>query len=154
MTTTTANLYHPATPQQIDRMLKAYVHCARWSSSDTPPPFEDIDGNPIVVREVELDQYEGEMDYESLQRMRADCEEFLAKACEDFRFAALFVAGQFDITQIAHDLWLTRNDHGAGFWDRNDDVYPEPIRDLLTDLARRAGERSLYIGDDGLVHQA
>lgn len=45
-----------------------------------------------------------------------------------------------DVGQIGHDLWLTRNGHGAGFRDR--DFYPD--RDLLTDKARDMGERHLF----------
>lgn len=50
--------------------------------------------------------------------------------------------------QVAHDFWLTRNGHGAGFWDRGlGDVGEE-----LTQVAKAYGSADLYVGDDGKVH--
>jgi hypothetical protein len=49
---------------------------------------------------------------------------------------------------FGHDFYLTRNRHGAGFWDRG-------LGDLgtaLTDLAHPWGEASVYVGDDGLLY--
>ena len=43
---------------------------------------------------------------------------------------------------IGHDLWLTRNHHGAGFWDRG---YPKDLADRLTELSQSLGERSLMV---------
>jgi hypothetical protein len=53
-----------------------------------------------------------------------------------------------DAGQIGHDFWLTRNRHGAGFWDRGLGERGQ----WLTDMARPSGECSLYVGDDGQVH--
>ena len=39
--------------------------------------------------------------------------------------------------QIGHDLWLTRNGHGAGFWDRKE-IYGDHA-DLFTGMARAMG---------------
>lgn len=41
-----------------------------------------------------------------------------------------------DAEQAGHDLWLTRNHHGAGFWDRGLGVKGEK----LTALAHKFGE--------------
>jgi hypothetical protein len=43
-----------------------------------------------------------------------------------------------DPTQLGHDLWYTRNGHGAGFWDRPKDVYGEH-GDIFTGMARAQG---------------
>ena len=48
-----------------------------------------------------------------------------------------------------HDFWLTRNKHGAGFWDG--DWAPE-VGKRLTDAAHAYGSCDLYVGDDGMVH--
>ena len=47
-----------------------------------------------------------------------------------------------------HDFWLTRNRHGAGFWDRG----LEFVGINLTDAAHAWGEFNLYVGDDGLIY--
>ena len=49
---------------------------------------------------------------------------------------------------LGHDLWLTRNGHGAGFWDRD-------LGELGSDLtlaAQRMGEVWVYCGEDGLAY--
>ena len=51
----------------------------------------------------------------------------------------------------AHDFILTRNHHGAGFWDGD---WFEPFGSLLTDLALTFPELELYLDDDGLVSAA
>lgn len=54
--------------------------------------------------------------------------------------------------QAGHDFWLTRNRHGSGYWDI-DNVYGDHAQ-TLTDKAHKAGERTLYYGDDGKIYQA
>lgn len=54
-----------------------------------------------------------------------------------------------DIDNIGHDFWLTRNGHGAGFWDRN---YPGEMGDILTELSEQYGNIDPVIGDDGKIY--
>ena len=53
-----------------------------------------------------------------------------------------------DPGQIGHDFWLTRNRHGAGFWDRG----LGDVGDRLTKAAHAFGESDLYVGDDGNLY--
>jgi hypothetical protein len=53
-----------------------------------------------------------------------------------------------DPEQAGHDFFLTRNGHGAGFWDRG----LGDRGDRLTKSAKSWGEMSTYIGDDELIH--
>ena len=46
---------------------------------------------------------------------------------------------------IGHDLWLTANSHGAGFWDRG----AGPIGDELTAAAHPYGDGTVYVFTDG-----
>ena len=55
----------------------------------------------------------------------------------------------FDDTDIAHDFWLTRQGHGAGFWDG---VYPDEIGDKLTEISNDFRELYIYVGDDGQLY--
>lgn len=72
----------------------------------------------------------------------------LSKALNDvarFRLANdRYAAKRIDAhlaSQIGHDLWLTRNGHGTGFWDR--DCYLE--RDNLTAYANEMGEERFLL---------
>ncbi len=52
--------------------------------------------------------------------------------------------------QIGHDLWLTRNGHGAGFYDRIDDNENLEIIDKLCDVL---GGVEIYVNeDDGEIY--
>jgi hypothetical protein len=50
--------------------------------------------------------------------------------------------------QFGHDYFLTRNHHGAGFWDRG----LGELGDLLTSYAHSMGSTYEYLGDDGNVY--
>lgn len=50
--------------------------------------------------------------------------------------------------QAGHDFWLTRQGHGAGYWDGD---WPE-FGDALTASSERFGEVNIYRGDDGLIY--
>jgi hypothetical protein len=54
-----------------------------------------------------------------------------------------YVGGQvYDASNAGHDLWLTRNRHGAGFWDRG---LPKAVGEALSTAARNMGEIHLYV---------
>jgi hypothetical protein len=108
----------------------AYVTCALWSSTqDNGDPLDDDFGPEDIAQET-------------LSKMRADCEDFSAANAE-------LLAQAGDDSQNGHDFWLTRNGHGAGFWDRG---YAESIGNALTDAADAYGGCDLYVGDDGRIY--
>ena len=59
---------------------------------------------------------------------------------------------QYDTETIGHDLWLTRNGHGSGFWDGDYEGNDGQDGDTLTKIAKSLGERSGYVGDDGKIY--
>lgn len=74
--------------------------------------------------------------------MLADAECFEAEHYEEI---------QDDLTRAGHDFWLTRNGHGAGFWDGD---WPEEVGERLTRAAKAYGPFELYVGDDGMIYAA
>ena len=51
--------------------------------------------------------------------------------------------------QTEYDYVLTRNYHGAGFWDGD---WCEEVESILTKAARSKPEITAYIGDDGKIY--
>ena len=51
-------------------------------------------------------------------------------------------------SHLGHDFALTRNRHGAGFWDRGLGTCGEK----LTVEAQAMGESNLFVDDDGIVY--
>ena len=118
--------------------IYAYAECALWSSIDP-------DGSP-------LDDYASIEDIapETMAEMRSDCVDFIWSNRADLReYCARMDSEQWPgMVQSARDFWLTRNRHGAGFWDRG-------LGDLgkrLSDAARCYGSIDLHLGDDGMVY--
>lgn len=53
-------------------------------------------------------------------------------------------------TDLLAAFWLTRNGHGAGFWEN--DYGTEEQCDKLTEACKAFGEFNLYPGDDGRLY--
>ncbi len=111
--------------------LWSYIGTALWSSTDeNGTPLDDAKDRDDLAPET-------------LAQMEKDCIAFQAKA------GRMIETLDQDLAQIAHDFWLTRNRHGAGFWDGD---YPDPYDKMLTEIAHSFGEFDLYIGADGKIH--
>ena len=91
------------------------------------------------------DVYNLDLADETSDRFQADCKSFW------YRARCYFDAGEIDDKQAGHDFWLTRNGHGAGFWDGD---VKEPYGEMLTKIANSYGPFELYTGDDGTVYAA
>jgi len=126
---------------KLDDFTLAYVECALWSSNDES---DETGGEP-------LDSNYGLDDIApaTLSMMRADCAKF-QEACGD-HFISDNHKSRFDCDideQAGHDFWLTRNGHGAGFWDGD---WVEPAASILDKSSKTFGCFNLYVGDDGQV---
>lgn len=128
------------TPEQQKEFLRGYVVCALWSSTGD-------DDEPLDSTHDESDLAE-----ETLQVMKNDCAKFMADNGEDLElFGNVMGVGEtkaYFSDSGGHDFWLTRNGHGAGFWDRGLDE----LGDRLAEAARAFGESHLYAGDDGKLY--
>lgn len=93
---------------------------------------------------------------ELIARITADWESFREKAealgfdAEEHRAEMIDRSQGDEWDYAAHDFILTRNHHGAGFWDSG--RWHEPWDRRLTDLAHTYGETSCYVGDDSLIY--
>lgn len=109
----------------FDAFTAAYVECALWSSTDES---DDSGGRPLD------DNYDAEnITLATLREMVADCKSFIS-------LAGLHLYG-IDAAQAGHDFWLTRNGHGAGFWDRGLGEQGE----LLSKVAKTFGSYDLTV---------
>jgi hypothetical protein len=110
--------------------IGAMLECALWSSTD-------FDGTP-------LDEGHGIHDFHptATRALIGDLEAFIEAEAADIAASGLTAQ------QVGHDFWLTRNGHGAGFWDRG----LGEIGDRLSEAAKVYGGVDLYIGDDGAIY--
>ncbi len=119
----------------LDEFTRGYAVCALWSSTDES---NEQGGNPLD------DNYGIEdISRECLLQMQKDCEDFQEAEAKNLSVAR--DEGE-DSGRAGHDFWLTRNRHGAGFWDRG-----LSVGDALTKAAHAYGETNLYV-HRGKIH--
>jgi hypothetical protein len=112
----------------LDDFTTQYVETALWSSTDDKGAPLDGFYTP------------NEIDPAGLWSMVQDCANFQAAHADD-------LAEWDDDSQAGHDYWLTRNRHGAGFWDRGRGA----LGDRLADAAKADGSCDLYVADLGVT---
>lgn len=117
----------------VDTIVKHYLIAALRSSveADSEVPLDNM---------YDLE----DISPESVKRAKADVEKFLQLMGHLKNNPELQ-----DSEQLGHDFWLTRNHHGAGFWDRK---HKKEIGDKLTSLAHKFGEINAVVGDDKKIH--
>jgi hypothetical protein len=122
----------------LDTFISAYVECALWSTS--------VDEDYAAAHDVPADR-SLESENFTADDIAPEAMALITEDCQGFYRQAGALLDQWSDEQAGHDFWLTRNGHGAGFWDRG-----LPHGDELSDLARVYGESDLYIGDDGRIY--
>ncbi len=103
-----------------DPFLRSYVDAALWTTDN------DCPGGVDYVECGRADELWPTIHEAWLEKAQADCAKF-----ETENATLLARAGTVD--QNGHDFWLSRNGHGAGFFDRG---YPDEVGDGLQEAAR------------------
>lgn len=121
---------------EVAVFVKGYLDCALWAST-----LGDDIGTPM-----DQDYSRDDFAAETEKTLRIEATEFynahetaIIRYCERIGH---------DADYAGHDFWLTRNGHGAGFWDRG----IGELGEHLSDASRAYGECDLYIGDDGKIY--
>lgn len=120
----------------LKEFVDAYIAAALWASNDE-------DDNP-------LDENYSAEDFhpESLRKIQEDCRKFLEKNETDIMEG--YKGGHNkSVAQAGIDFFLTRNGHGAGFWDGD---WETRAADRLTQASHDTGEQNLYTGSDEKIY--
>lgn len=115
----------------FDVFTAAYIEAALWTSTEGEDHLDDLGF--------------------SIDDLAPETKAKIERTCAAFQQQNAAILADIDKEQAGHDLWLTRNGHGAGFWDRG---YPQEIGEKLTSEAQALGEEDLYVGDDGKLYIA
>lgn len=95
-------------------MVQAYLDCVAW----------------LLDEEIDPDAQFSDQAYE---HAREACAEFMAIVGEVEDSAYIGASGYDCEAMLGHDLWLTRNGHGCGFWES--DRWSDEYRDQLDSAA-------------------
>ena len=110
----------------------AFIDCLLWSECDYTEDGEFGEN---------FEGCEDELSEETLEEIEKDCRGFFDENYEEIKD---------NLEQAGHDFCLTRNEHGAGFWDSGNMYYEDP--DTLTENAKSYGNLGLYRGDDEKIY--
>jgi hypothetical protein len=125
------------TSELNDDFFAAYVEAALFLSGDSDAGLESLN-----------EKYgQDDIHPDSLKKMHDDCVKFAAQNHHLIKPENCIDENCW--SQAGYDFWLTRNHHGAGFWDGD---WTEEIGKELTDSSHSFGESELYIGDDGKLY--
>lgn len=118
------------------RFLRAYLACALETATDEDG--DDLAGSYIIEHYAE----------EAMLEAEKDCKLFLGQS-SPLGSGTVFdlIPGGEGLEQAGYDLWLTRNGHGVGFWDRPE-LYGEAEAKALSGLAETFSTKRVYVGDD------
>src|SRR5688572_3851995 len=99
----------------METFLRQYLETALWSSLDesTESGGYPLDDNYTI----------DDIDEKSIEQAKLDIEKFKQLAGS--------LIDDLDDSDLGHDFWLTRNGHGAGFWDGD---YSKEIGEKLTKI--------------------
>ena len=117
---------------QLTEFVAHYLTALFWSESDEGGQPFDANYSPSDLSDADI------------TAVTKDCAAFIRLAESE----GLADDDGHGISQLAHGFCLTRNGHGAGFWDGDWPIHG----DALTALSKRFGECGLYLGDDGEPH--
>lgn len=114
---------------QATQQIKAgYIECMIWA--DSPTDEDSI--------EIEYDDIS-----DSLNNIIVDDIEKFVSLADKLINEVLEVDG-YNLENVGHDFWLTRNGHGAGFWDGD---LPNELGDKLTTIAESFKTFNLWVND-------
>lgn len=126
----------------MDNFTKAYIEAMLWTECDpgtdanTHDPENDfpLHGNCGIE----------DLAPKTLETIQKECADFQTKNADILKQA---YRPDYDEARAGHDFWLTRNGHGAGFWDRG----LGDIGDKLTDVSKNSPVY-VYLGSDRLIY--
>lgn len=146
---------------KLDPFTKAYIEAALWSSVAEGSPDQDADdpADENGQRRGTFDRSFQDCNYDEddlspalLAHVLEDCEAFQRDNAE--LLAQAYASGIYPHGRewtgpeyAGHDFWLTRNGHGAGFWDRG----LGEVGNKLTQAAKVYGSEDWYVS---FVHDA
>lgn len=117
----------------LQKMTLAYLECAAWLGEDGTK--EDLAFDDFSI--------------EAQCKAASDCADFLRHSDATTAISKKLWTPE----QAGHDFWLTRNGHGAGFWDR----YPpgtvgHHFGELMTKAAKGFGECYTVLDEDDVIY--
>jgi hypothetical protein len=123
-----------------DAMVRGFLRAAAWTATEE-------DGEPLLDENA-IHYCDADFDDDARDKATDLCARFL-RACEGMLDDPTHRSGVgIDSEQGGHDLWLTVQRHGAGFWD-GDWSHGEELTDAVHTLSPSAEFWHVYVNNEG-----
>ena len=135
----------------LDDVVNGYLDTILW--------VEDDDSGEQLMRQYDRSDFSPE----SIATAALDCSRFIGdctragidvtelpynlRCSEDSFGRTEYTVGEC----LGHDLYLTRNGHGSGFWDR-DELQDDCLGSRLSDIARKMDSQWVHVDGYGVIH--
>lgn len=113
------------------QILNGYITAMHWASVD-------FEGESLENYELSQEGHEAAV---------IACARLLKAHANDLEIV-IDLHPEYTYDHVGHDLFLTREGHGVGFWDRGLGHYG----DVLTKYCKGIKECDPYVGDDNLIY--
>jgi hypothetical protein len=126
---------------KLDKFTLAYIEAALWSTTDD-------DEDPLDAN-YDID----DLHQSTLEAAVRDCKKFQAEMAQfiNDEHRVNKGSGKYSVDELAgHDFWLTREGHGAGFFDGD---WSDEADVAMTAKSNEFGQANWYVGDDGKIYQ-
>lgn len=113
----------------IDNIVDSYLETAFWTDQEQ-------------IEEKGDDVSSADFSEETKEKAKEDIISFMKKTEQYLK----------DIPDnlIGHNFWLTRNHHGAGFWDMKE--LDDEIGEIVSNICHEFPEKYVFLGDDGKLY--
>lgn len=119
----------------LDDFIDGYIECLLWTILD--------DGGVSLNNKTKDD-----IAPHAMETIIADCKSFIKKTASYINEGnyASDLNGHSVEAMAGHDFWLTRNGHGAGFWDGD-----WRDHDVLCDVSEQFDIIAAFVNDNGEI---
>lgn len=101
-------------------ILNSYLECALWTEEKDNKTISDVGASTVTQAKKDIADF------------MSEAEPLLTDWSEE---------------QIGHDFWLTRNRHGAGFWDRE-----FPNAEKVSEIAGKFKELNVWENELNIIY--
>lgn len=131
---------------EVSDFVKHYLAAAEWT--DCNADHDDPDAEGIWPGFEQANGWHTDAVRDAIE----DCENFIFLITniewDDCNLFEAYESAGGQNSLMGHDFWLTRNGHGAGFWDRG----LGKVGDAMSEAAKTFGSKDCYLDQFGLIN--
>lgn len=129
-----------------DQIVNGYLESVIWTDGDDLIAQNEDDGEYGII-DYELTFNVDDFDDDAIFQVRLDVVKLISLVNPRLKEEGLILGVDIKEDVFGHDFWLTRNNHGSGFWDRTE-LYGKDLGNWINDVVHKNfKEQHIYVKD-------